>query len=131
MLMKTIEKLAGNLLFINWATDQTRIALFLDRKMVGEKIIESRSELSDKLLLEIDQLIKGNNFQIDSIAIFPGPGSYTGLRIGITTANFLAWSLKVPIYEADIDGKIVSDRRDFVLPIYLNQPHITKPKIKK
>ncbi|MEI8060848.1 MAG: hypothetical protein WCG99_00965 [Candidatus Berkelbacteria bacterium] len=129
--MKTVEKLAGNLLFINCATDQTRIALFLDRKMVCEKIIESRSELSDKLLLEIDQLIKGNNFQIDSVAIFPGPGSYTGLRIGITTANFLAWSLKVPIYEADTNGKVVSDRRDFVLPIYLNQPHITKPKIKK
>ncbi|MEI6144252.1 MAG: hypothetical protein WCP91_01490 [Candidatus Berkelbacteria bacterium] len=129
--MKTAEKSIGNSLFINCANDQTRIALFLDRKMVGEKIIESRSELSDKLLFEIDQLVRENKFEIDSISIFPGPGSYTGLRIGITTANFLAWSFKIPIYEADIDGKVINSRRDFVLPIYLNQPHITKPKIKK
>lgn len=143
--MKTAGKLAGKTmfskkrdqkrtvpyLFINCATDQTRIGLFLNGKVIGEKIIVSRSELSDKLLLKIDQLIKECKFKINSIAIFPGPGSYTGLRIGITTANFLAWSLKIPIYQADIDGKIISDRKDFILPIYLNQPHITKPKSKK
>ncbi|MCX6810760.1 MAG: tRNA (adenosine(37)-N6)-threonylcarbamoyltransferase complex dimerization subunit type 1 TsaB [Candidatus Berkelbacteria bacterium] len=126
--MKTKGKLAGRSLFINCATDQAKIALFSDGKIIAKKIIESRSELSDKLLVEINQLAEKHHFYFESIRVFSGPGSYTGLRVGITTANFLAWSLKIPIYKADAGGNIISEKKDYILPIYLQDPHITKPK---
>jgi len=127
--MKIKEKLAGRRLFINSSADQTLIGLFVNGEMIAQKLIEIRSELSQRLLIEIDQLIKDNNFQIESVSVFAGPGSYTGLRIGITTANFIAWSLRVPIYEADAGGA-VTNQKDYILPVYLQAAHITKPKLK-
>jgi tRNA threonylcarbamoyladenosine biosynthesis protein TsaB len=128
--MKTKEKLAGRRLFINSAADQSRIVFFDNNEKVAEEIIESRSELSDKLLSSIDKLSKANNFQIEEVSVFPGPGSYTGLRIGVTTANFLAWSFQLPIYEASAEGKIMCRKKNYVLPIYLSKPHITKPNLR-
>jgi len=128
--MKIREKLAGRTLFINCATEQTRIALFLGKELIVDKIIESHSELSGKLLIEIDQLVKKNDFQVQSVAVFPGPGSYTGLRIGLTVANFFAWSLGIPIYQSDNQGFITSPRKKFIMPIYLKEAHITRSRPK-
>lgn len=36
--------------------------------------------------------------QLDAIAIAKGPGSYTGIRIGMTLVKTLAWSLEIPVY---------------------------------
>lgn len=140
--MKTSEKLAGKskfskkraqkrtvpYLFINCATDKIVIALFSNGKVVVEKNWQGHLELSDKLLAEIDRLVKKNSFKIESVAVFPGPGSYTGLRVGITTANFLSFALGVPTFEAGASGKIVSLEKDNILPIYFKAAHITTPK---
>ena len=34
---------------------------------------------------------------IDAIAVYQGPGSYTGLRVGISVANAMAWALNIPV----------------------------------
>ena len=49
---------------------------------------------------------------ITEIEVNPGPGSFTGLRVGVAIANALGYSLKVPV-----NGKQVS-KLDIVEPIY-------------
>lgn len=60
--------------------------------------------------------------QIKKIIINPGPGSFTGLRIGITVANTLADTLKIPLETPD--GKIHTQ----ITPEYGRPANITPPK---
>jgi tRNA threonylcarbamoyladenosine biosynthesis protein TsaB len=95
--------------------------------------------LAKKLLGYLkDQLEKnGKTFtDITGIGIFSGPGSFTGLRIGLTVMNTMADSLMVPIVEAKGDAwqqeainKLQAGKNDqIVLPFYGSEAHITKPR---
>jgi tRNA threonylcarbamoyladenosine biosynthesis protein TsaB len=85
-----------------------------------------------------DQLAKnGKTFaDISGIGVFEGPGSFTGLRIGLTVLNTMADSLAVPIVGAkgeDWQAQVVSDLESgkndkIVLPFYGSEAHITKPR---
>ena len=131
MSMKNREKLAGKILFINTAENDSLIADFDAEEKIGQVIIKNNSDLSEKLLFEINKMIKKAKVKIDGISVFPGPGLYTGLRVGITCANFLSLSFGVPLFSADCNGKIISPVNDFVLPIYFSDAKITKenPKV--
>ena len=73
---------------------------------------------------------------ITGIGVFRGPGSYTGLRIGLTALNTLASALAVPIVGATGDGwqdecigRLIGGENDaIVLPEYGGEAHITKQK---
>lgn len=75
---------------------------------------------------------------IQAIVAFKGPGSFTGLRIGLTVANTLAYSLKVPIVGTSstddvwISNGIVQllagESETVVLPEYGAEAHITTPR---
>ena len=56
--------------------------------------------LSEEALPEIVNMFNQNNLtakEIDKIIVVNGPGSFTGIRIGITIAKVYAWSLNIPI----------------------------------
>ncbi len=100
---------------------------------------EAHRILAETLLPNITDMIKKNNIEIedlDAIVCFKGPGSFTGLRIGLSVANTLAYSLSVPIIGQDGDDwlkvateKIVNHDNDhIVLPFYGAPVHITQPK---
>ena len=74
--------------------------------------------------------------QISGIGIMKGPGSFTGLRIGIAVANTLADSLEIPIVGEMGDdwakkalSRLESNENDqIILPEYGADAHITKPR---
>ena len=85
-----------------------------------------------------EQLQKnGKTFtDISGIGVFKGPGSFTGLRIGLTVLNTMADSLAVPIVGGEgeawkdqvITGLQSGKNDQMVLPLYGSEAHITKPR---
>lgn len=67
----------------------------------GNKIVEdARQEKAQKLLEVIDRELasRGKSLKdISEIEVATGPGSFTGLRVGVSVANALGWALRVPI----------------------------------
>jgi len=84
-------------------TPVAEIALFQNQKKIDTIIWEAHRQLADTIHLKMLQLLEQNSKKwedIQGVAIFKGPGSFTGLRIGMSVANALAFSLKVPIIAA-------------------------------
>lgn len=76
------------------------IALADDREIVADDRFESRQTLSVHLLARLDKVLRDAGLllrQVDRIAVGLGPGSFTGLRIGVTTARTLAHALGIRI----------------------------------
>jgi tRNA threonylcarbamoyladenosine biosynthesis protein TsaB len=96
-------------------------------------------QLAETINYKITEILKTNSYSledIEGIVIFKGPGSFTGLRIGISTANALAYGLGVAIIGSlgqdwikDGISELLSKKSDkVVLPEYGGEIHITKPK---
>jgi tRNA threonylcarbamoyladenosine biosynthesis protein TsaB len=123
------------ILALKTSADPAEIYLLSDGKVINQKVWLAGRTLARDLLAEIEKLV-GDLATLSGIVIFKGPGSFTGLRIGITTANTLAYSLNVPIVGSvgknwRTDGlKKLDDKQNdkIVLPEYGALPHITKPK---
>ncbi len=76
------------------------IAVTDGEKTLGEIITNMKKNHSIRLMPAIEQLMKEVGLapkQLEKIVVAAGPGSYTGVRIGVTTAKTLAWSLNIPI----------------------------------
>lgn len=61
---------------------------------------ESKKEKSQRLLPFIVELLEEKNLtpqDISEIEVMTGPGSFTGLRVGVTIAQTLGWALEVPV----------------------------------
>jgi tRNA threonylcarbamoyladenosine biosynthesis protein TsaB len=100
---------------------------------------EAGRGLADGLLGYLEDCLakSGASFEdITGLVVFRGPGSFTGLRIGITVMNTIASARHIPIIGVTgdswlEDGKAaLSAGRDdrIVLPLYGSEPHITAPK---
>ena len=96
---------------------------------------EAGRTLARGLLAFIQEKV-GDVKNISGIGIMRGPGSFTGLRIGMAVANTLADGLGIPIVGETGDswresalGRLSSGEDDrVILPFYGGDAHITKPK---
>ena len=89
-----------NILAIETATSICSISLFLDGCFVETKDSDEPRSHAVKLPVFTDELLKSNKCSVadlDGIAISSGPGSYTGLRIGMSLAKGLALSCDLPL----------------------------------
>lgn len=76
------------------------IAIGDENKLLTEYHFAHDMSLLQRLIPTIEKLTQENKLKmsdIDGIIISLGPGSFTGLRIGVTSAKTLAWTLGVPI----------------------------------
>ena len=89
-----------NILAIESSSTICGVALFLNNKLIELDEIDQPKIHGTRLPVIIHEILNNHsvNFdQLDGIAISSGPGSYTGLRIGMSLARGLAASGKIPI----------------------------------
>lgn len=80
-------------------TKRTTVRLEVDNK-IADELFQEQGIKSQVLLPLIDKLLKNNNIMLDdlsAIQVNPGPGSFTGLRVGLSVANTLGWTLGIPV----------------------------------
>ncbi|WP_100489453.1 tRNA (adenosine(37)-N6)-threonylcarbamoyltransferase complex dimerization subunit type 1 TsaB [Sporolactobacillus pectinivorans] len=86
-----------NVLAIDSSNLVMGVAVASDGRMLGELMTNNKKNHSERLMPAIAQLLEDAGIkpeEIDRIAVAQGPGSYTGLRIGVTVAKMMAWTLK-------------------------------------
>lgn len=92
--------MACRLLLINTATPAGSIALTEGEQVVAELLLNLSSPHSDRLLPGIKQLLDATGISLadlDAVAVVVGPGSFTGLRVGVATAKGLALAANRPL----------------------------------
>lgn len=76
------------------------IAVLTENKLLAELNIETNKHHSENLIIHIQDLLKQAEIEkkdLSAIAVSTGPGSFTGLRIGLATAKTIAYTLRIPL----------------------------------
>jgi tRNA threonylcarbamoyladenosine biosynthesis protein TsaB len=87
-------------LAIDTATPAASAALVENQQILAECMLQGQKNHSERLLQIIDRLFDWTGIAretIDMLAVSVGPGSFTGLRVGISTAQGLAFALDRPL----------------------------------
>ena len=88
------------ILSLETSTRSGGVALLRGNEVLAERAGKENSSQSAQLLSDIREILQKNDLnlnQINLLAVAVGPGSFTGLRIGLATAKALATALKIPI----------------------------------
>lgn len=93
------------LLHLETSTKACSVALSKDGVLCAlEEIVEDGYSHGENLTLFIERVLEKGGIsinQLNGISVASGPGSYTGLRIGVATAKGLCYSLKIPLIAID------------------------------
>jgi len=100
---------------------------------------EAHRQLASSLLAKIHWFLTENQVSTDDLTgliVFTGQGSFTGLRIGATVANALAYAHNFPIISTVGDDWLTTGATSleaakpgvYIIPTYDKEPNITQPK---
>jgi tRNA threonylcarbamoyladenosine biosynthesis protein TsaB len=88
------------ILAIDTSNNTLGIAIINEQEVIGEYITNLKKNHSVRVMPAIEYLLKDCGLapaNLQKIVVAKGPGSYTGVRIGVTIAKTLAWSLDIPL----------------------------------
>ncbi len=88
-----------NTLFIDTHDELITVSFVKDNDIFTKEVISESH--STHLLPLIDEMLKEKNIKLNDfnrIVVVNGPGSFTGIRIGLTVAKTISYSLNIPIY---------------------------------
>jgi tRNA threonylcarbamoyladenosine biosynthesis protein TsaB len=88
------------LLAIETSTLAGGVALLEDERIVGEYALDLRVTHSERVMAAVDRLMGDTRWRAEDLhglAVAVGPGSFTGLRIGLSTVKGLALALGLPV----------------------------------
>ena len=132
-------------LYIDTSSSFLYAAIVENDNIISKVSEEYGQSLSEIALPKIAAMFENNNIKptdINKIIVVNGPGSFTGIRIGITIAKVYAWSLKIKITTVSalevmaisnntkkVKVPIINARRGYVYgAIYDNDKEILKPQ---
>lgn len=110
------------ILLIDTSTSNLTVSIIENNNILynyKEKII---TDMSSKIMPIIDNGLKQFNLNIsdiDKIFVVNGPGSFTGIRVGVTVAKTIAWALKkdiVPISSLELMATTDTDK-NYIVPM--------------
>lgn len=89
-----------NILLIETATSVCSVAIARDGQVVVEQHSSEPNAHSSKLAVFVDEILQKAQLmphQLDAVCVSSGPGSYTGLRIGVSSAKGFCYALQKPL----------------------------------
>ncbi len=108
-------------LYLDTSSPYFYAAVYQDGKILGEKNEFLAKEMSSEALPKLKELLEEVKLlpdQVDRIMIVNGPGSFTGIRVGMTIAKVYAWALKKEILPVSaLTAMALSTDQNLVLPI--------------
>ena len=118
-----MERVQQNFLSIESAVRGGSIALFSNGSLVASQVGDGDRSRSEDLLYDITEMLRTSAFDkrdLDAIFVSRGPGSFTGVRIGISTAMGLGDSLGIPVNGVelfDLVNRSVGTPQDSVIVV--------------
>lgn len=118
---------------------QAELYVFANGQQLTTIRWQAHLKLAETLNSKIEEILNKSSISyrdLQGVAIFKGPGSFTGLRIGVSVANALAYSLDIPVVARAGEDWLEAAGRDLAAgqddksarPEYGSPARVTKPR---
>lgn len=110
------------ILLIDTSTSNVTVSIVEDNKILYSFQESITSDMSSKIVPILDESLKKSNIslnEIDKIMVVNGPGSFTGIRVGVTIGKTIAWALKkdiIPISSLELIATTKSNKK-YIVPV--------------
>lgn len=99
-------------LIIDTSTKQLYVAIVDESEHIFDRVHIGNNDHSTHLIPLIEEILDDANIAIKDltkIVVSSGPGSYTGIRIGMTVAKMFAWDKDIPLFHGSSFAFMISD----------------------
>lgn len=109
-------------LLVDTCTKNACIGLFKDKVLIDKIVSLNEIDLSSNFMVLVNNIVEKNNLEINDIDKFfvaIGPGSFTGIRIGVTCIKVMSWALKKDVIPFSSLELLASNElhTDYVIPL--------------